>query len=146
MVNDGRDETCTLPAEVDFLMFSAAGVRMAVDASQVDGIMSPGQAGEGGIAVRVLSEILGAEQAASPASQKILLYRDGGEACGIGVDSLDSIVPVPTGTIRLFTEPLLSQAGLRPFWGAVPQGKNVVLLIDLYRLKGLKSCKAGATA
>lgn len=131
-------------------MFSSAGVPMAVDATQVEGIMSLAQAEECGIAVVMLGDILGMRCETSPASLKVLLYKEeageGGETYGVGVDRLDSLVPVPIGALRLLPEPLLSHAGPRPFWGAIAQGKHVVLLIDLYRLKGLKPCKATAAA
>ncbi|MGC2061375.1 MAG: chemotaxis protein CheW [Thermodesulfovibrionales bacterium] len=137
MVNDRQGEPCALPVELDFLMFCSAGVSMAVDAIQVDGIMSLEQAEQRGISVRILNEILGMGSVVSPASLKVLLYKDGEETCGVGVDDLDSIVPVPIGAIRLLPEPFLLSAGTRPFWGAVPRGNDVVLLIDLYRLKSL---------
>jgi len=128
-------------------MFSSAGVPMAVDATQVEGIMSLAQAEECGIAVVMLRDILGMRFETSPAFLKVLLYKEeGGETCGVGVDRLDSLIPVPIGALRLLPEPLLSHAGPRPFWGAIAQGKHVVLLIDLYRLKGLKPCKATTAA
>ncbi|MBA4372715.1 MAG: hypothetical protein C0402_07595 [Thermodesulfovibrio sp.] len=130
-----------LPAELDFLMFSSAGVSMAVEAAQVEGILSPEAAELRGISCGLLSEILGMGCETTPASLRVLLYRDQSETCGVGVDRLESIVPLPVAALRLLPELLLSPAGQQPFWGAVVQGEDVILLIDLYRLKGLKSYK-----
>lgn len=142
MANERTGEAGSLPESLDFLMFCSAGVSMAVDASQVAGVVSPGQAGQCGISIGILSEILGMEGVIHPASLKVLLCRDGGDTYGIGVDRLESIVPVPIGAIRLLPAHLLSPAGPRPFWGALPRGKDVVLLVDLYRLRGLGSVPA----
>ncbi|MBI5633960.1 MAG: chemotaxis protein CheW [Nitrospirae bacterium] len=135
-------ETDRLPAEIDLLMFNSAGVKIAVDTVQVDGIMSLEQAEQHGVRSSTLNEILepGIETSSNPST--IIICRDGGEAYGIKVDWLDAIVTVPVKAIQPIPEPLSYFTGPRMFWGAVLRGDDVVLLIDLYRLKGPKSYKA----
>lgn len=119
---------------------------MAADAAQVEGIMNPGQAVQQGISFRRLSELLGTDCGPVPVSSKVLLCRDGQELVGFCVDALEAIGPLATEVLRLLPELLLRLPGARPFWGAFTRGKDVVLLIDLHRLKGLKSYKVAATA
>jgi hypothetical protein len=146
MMNDGKVEADGLPTEMDLLMFNSAGVIMAVDTVQVDCIKSSEQAEQHGICSRALNEILGLGKEASPAFSTVILYKNGVEVYGLGVDELDAIVTVPTKAIQPIPAPLLYFSGPRLFWGVFLHGNNVVLLIDLYRLKGLKSYKAVATA
>ena len=146
MMKDKNMGADSLPAEMDLLMFHSAGVRMAVDAGQVDCIMSSEQTEQQGICPGTLNEILGREEETSPAFSTVILYKNGGEAYGLGVDGLDAIIAVPTKAIQPIPKPLSYFAELRLFWGIVLRGNDVVLLVDLYRLKGRKPCKAAATA
>ncbi len=146
MIDDRKAETDGLPEEMDLLMFNSAGVTMAIDTVQVDCIMSSEQAEQNGIEALPLNEILGIRKATSPAPSTVILYKNGVEAYGLGVNGLEAIIAVPIGTIQPMPEPLSYFAGTQMFWGLVLRGNKVVLLIDLYRLKGLKSCKAAPTA
>jgi len=135
-------ETDRLPAEIDLLMFNAAGVKIAVDTVQVGGIMSLEQAGQQGVRSSTLNEILELGKETSAAPSTVIICRDGGEVYGIKVDWLDAIVAVPVKAIQPIPEPLSFFTGPRMFWGVVLHGSDVVLLIDLYRLKGPKSYRA----
>jgi len=135
-----------IPQEIDFLLFHSAGVHMAVEISQVEGIIGPAQAEQRGISFGMLNRILGTAGAASSARSKVLIFQDGDKTCGIGIDELNSILPIKIETIQPLPELLCSVAGVRPFWGAVPRGNEVVLLIDLFRLKSPISLPAETTA
>ena len=139
MADERPTGTRELPQEIDLLLFHAGGVNMAVEAAQVDAIISSEQAEQRAISVGVLSKLLGMGSASSAACSKVLLFRDNDETCGVGISGLDSILPVKIGTIQPLPELLSNVAGLRPFWGAITRGNNVVFLIDLFRLKSLIS-------
>lgn len=146
-MNDRKVEAdVVLPEEMELLMFNSAGTKMAIDTVQVDCIMSIQRAEQHGIEARPLSEILGLANETSPASSTVILFKNEVETYGLGVDRLDEITAVPIGTIQPIPELLSYFAGPRMFWGVVLRGNEVVLLIDLYRLKGLKPCKAALTA
>ena len=134
--------TTDVPQEIDLLLFHAAGVNMAVEAAQVEGIISREQAEQREISVGALSELLGMGSAAAPACPKVLLFRDKGETCGLGISGLDSILPVTIDTIQPLPELLSNVDGLQPFWGAITRGSDVVFLIDLFRLQSLISHRA----
>lgn len=128
-----------VPREIELLLFHSAGVNMAVETSQVDGIISSEQAAQRAIIFGALSGLLGMGGTASPASSKVLIFRDGDETYGIGIDELESIMPANLDAIQPLPDLLSSVAALRPFWGVIPRGNGVVLLIDFFRLKSLIS-------
>lgn len=134
------------PSEMDLLIFSAAGLTLAVDTVQVDCVMSLEQAQQQGISCLPLSTIFGLEPETFSASATVILYRNGTEACGIKVDRLDSIISMPIKTIQPIPEPLSCFAGPRLFWGVILRENKAVLIIDLYRLKDLKSYAAVSAA
>lgn len=145
MIGKG-DNTAGLPAEIDLLMFKAAGIKIALDTVQVDCIISSEQAAQQGIFCVTLHEVPGTGKESSALSTTVILHKNEHEAFGIRVDGLDAIVTVPTEAIQPLPEPLSSFAGLRIFCGVVLHENAVVLLIDPYRLKGLNPCRAAATA
>ncbi|TAN40367.1 MAG: hypothetical protein EPN25_07850 [Nitrospirae bacterium] len=146
MTNDETTGGGALPPEMDLLMFTAAGLKMAVDTFGVDCIMSSEEAQQLGVSFSTLNEIFGFGKEGSRAEKTVLLYKTGNEARGISVDGLDAIMTVPTGAIQPLPWPLSNFAGPRLFWGIVQRGSDLVLLIDLYRLNVLKSCNAVTTA
>lgn len=146
MTNDNKAAASALPAEIELLLFNTAGITMAVDTYQIECIMSYKQAEQQGISFCRLNEIPGFADETSPASSTVILCNNGVEAYGLGVDRLDEIISVPIAAIQPMPEPLSNFAGPRLFWGIVPQGDDVILLIDLYRLKSLNPCTAVATA
>jgi hypothetical protein len=146
MANDHPASTHNAPREIDLLLFHVAGVNMAVCTAQVDSIIGQAQAEQRGISSGMLNEILGMSETISRSSSNILLFRDGEETYGIGIGGLDSILPVKIGMIQLLPEILSCVSGTRPFWGVLPRGNDVVLLMDLYRLKGLISQRAETAA
>jgi len=133
---------------MDLLLFRAADIDIAVDTVQVDSILRLEQADQHKGPFCTLNEILGLEQGASSACSSVILFKDGNreETCGLKVDRLEAIIAVPIRAIQPIPEPLAYFAGPRIFWGVLLRGDRVVLLIDLYRLKGLKSCSAVPTA
>ncbi|MDP2157352.1 MAG: chemotaxis protein CheW [Nitrospirota bacterium] len=145
-MNNRNVEPGGFPSEIDLLMFNSTGVTMAVDTGQVDCIMNPEQAEQHGISFFTLNEILGLQKEPAPAASIVMLYKHEGKAYGLGVDRLDAIIAVSTRAIQPIPEPLSYFEGPRLFWGAVLHGNNVVLLVDLYRLKGRKSYKAAPSA
>ena len=145
MEDDSRAPACDVPREMEFLLFNTAGVHMAVDTDQVEGIIGSEQAGERAISGGALSGLLGMGPAAMAVRSKVILFRDGDETYGIGIDGIDSIIPLKIDDIQTLPELLSSMAGLRPFWGVFPRGDSVVLLIDLFRLKGLISLRSEIT-
>lgn len=146
MTDAEKVQPCVLPAEMEFLIFSAAGIKMAVDTGQVDCIMGFHQAEQQGVSSFGLSEILGLANETAPEPSTVILYRNGSGVCGLGIDRLDEIASVPIETIQPLPQPLSYFAGPRIFWGVVLRGNDAVLLIDLYRLKSLKPCEAVPTA
>jgi hypothetical protein len=137
MANDPVPGTAALPREVDFLLFGAAGVAIGVEASQVQGIVRASQAEASGIPVATLDGILARGGGASPTDGTVLVFRDGGGTSGLAVDGLDSMESVAIEAIRPLPQLLASGGGPKPFWGVLPRGPEVVLLIDLQRLAGL---------
>ncbi|MBI5076112.1 MAG: chemotaxis protein CheW [Nitrospirae bacterium] len=135
-----------LPAEMDLLVFKAAGIPIAIDTVQVDCIISSEQAEQRGISCLALAEVPGMAKEASALSSTVVLHKHEDEVYGIRVDGLETIVAVPVRTIQPIPEPLSYFAGLRIFWGVVLHENTVVLLLDPYRLKGLNPCEAAATA
>jgi len=128
-------------------MFRAADISMAIDTMQVDSVVRFEQEDQHESSYSTLNEILGLEKGISACSSVILFRKGtGGETYGLRVDGLEAIITVPLRAIQPIPEPLAYFAGPRMFWGVLLQGDRVVLLIDLYRLKGLKSCEAAATA
>ncbi|MHB8880564.1 MAG: chemotaxis protein CheW [Thermodesulfovibrionales bacterium] len=146
MTNDEDTAAAALPPEMDLLVFTAGGLKMAVDTGGVDCIMGPEEAQQLGVSFCTLNEILEPGKEDSPAARTVLLYRVGDEDRGLGVDGLDEIMTVPIGAIQPLPWPLSNFAGPRLFWGIVQRGSDLVLLIDLYRLNILKSCNAVTTA
>ncbi len=140
------DDLGRLPREIDFLVFQAAGVPLAVEASQVTGIVKSLQAAERGISVASLDEILRRSGRAAPAVKDVLLFCDGEKTWGLGIERLDSIQPVSIETIHLMPALLASSGGSGPFWGALIREDKVVLLIDLHRLITLFPCRAAQRA
>lgn len=137
MAEEVLAQTNDIPREFELLLFLSAGVNMAVDTAQVDGIISSEQAGQREIIVGALSGLLGMGPAAAIARSKVLVFRDGDETLGIGIDELDSIVMVKIDAIQPLPDILSHCAGSRLFWGVLPRGNTVVLIIDLIRLKDL---------
>lgn len=127
-------------------MFHAAGVKMAVETVRVDCIMSGEQAAQQGISSCRLNKVLGSAYETSPEPSTVILYKNGSETCGLGIDGLDEITTVPIRAIQPLPEPLSYFAGPRLFQGIVLHGNDVVLILDLYRLKSLNPCKAVLTA
>ncbi len=138
----------TIPEEMELLMFSAADMNMAVDTVQVDSILKPEQAEQQGVSICRLDEMAGLEKETSSAPSTVILFRNEEQdrVYGLGVERLDAIITVPIRAIQPMPEALSSFAGPRMFWGLVLHEDKVVLLIDLYRLKDRKSCKAVPTA
>jgi len=137
MADDRPALTNDIPKEIDFLLFRAAGASMAVEAAQVEGIISREQAEQRAIKVGLLGRLLGADGAIVDAPSKVLLFRDGNETYGIGINALDTMVREKIGTLQPLPELLSHVEGLQPFWGVLPRENEVVLLIDLFRLKSL---------
>ena len=135
-----------VPGEIDLLLFRSDDVNMAVDTDQVASIISAELAAQQAIQFEALSGLLGRPGAAAEATSKVLLFRDGEKTLGIGISELDSILSIKTDIIQPLPELLLHGGGLRPFWGVIPRGSAVVLLIDLFRLKGLITRRAETTA
>lgn len=122
-----------IPAEMPLLLFHAAGVALGVEAAAVEGILDAEQARRSGIACMDLAELLGVVGA--PAPNKHLVVRDRGARCGIGIDSLDEIVTLPTTALQPLPEPLSYFRGARTFWGGIVRADKVVLLVDVERLQ-----------
>lgn len=137
MADENHDRADGIPRKIDLLLFNFAGMNMAVDADQVEGIISSEQAEERTIVVGGLSGLLGMGTTAVVARSKVLLFSDEEETYGLGIDGLDSIEHVNIGAIQPLPVLLSDLAGVRPFWGVIPRGNEVILLIDLFRLKGL---------
>ena len=131
--------------EIELLVFSAAGITMAVDTAQVDCLISSERAELQGIPFVRLNDILSLG-IKSPAGSTVIQYRDKGEAYGLEADDLDEMITTPVMAIQPMPAPLSSFPGSQIFRGAVLRQNTVVLLIDLYRLKGLNPCEAGHTA
>jgi hypothetical protein len=146
MATDPVPPAVPLSREIDLLLFEAAGAAMAVDASEVLGIVRAAEAEANGIPVATLDAMLTGSGSACPAHGSVLLFRDGDRISGLGVAELDSIQVVAIETIRLLPPLLASGDGPRPFWGVLPRGSGVVLLIDPHRLTGLTSPPAAEAA
>ena len=124
-----------LAAEMPLLLFHAAGVALGIEAAAVEGIIDAEEARRSGIACRDLAELLGAAGASAPASKKNLLLRGREVRCGVGIDSLDEIVTVPTADLQLLPEPLAGFQAARAFRGGIVRADKVVLLVDVDRLQ-----------
>lgn len=148
MPSNGSRGADTIPEEMEFLIFSAADMKMAVDTVQVDSILKPEQAAQQGVSFCRLHEIAGLEKESSSAFSAVILSRneDQDRVNGLAVDRLEAIITVPIRAIQPMPETLSGFAGPHMFWGLVLHENKVVLLIDLYRLKDRKSCKAVPTA
>lgn len=133
-----------IPEEMELLMFSAADMKMAVDTVQVDSILKPEQAEQQGVSFCRLNEIAGLEKETSSALSRVILFKNEEQdrVYGLGVERLDAIITVPIRAIQPMPSALSCFAGPRMFWGLVLHENKAVLLIDLYRLRDRKSCKA----
>jgi len=131
MTAECRPEGAVLPAEMPLLLFHAAGVALGVEAVAVEGILDAEQARQAGVACRDLAELFGAGGRTGPAPDKQLLLR--GARRGIGIDSLDEIVTIPTTALQPL--PALLSYDRRPgaFWGGIVRENKVVLLLDAER-------------
>lgn len=135
MTIDGNPESDELPAELPLLLFHAAGVALGVEAAAVEGILDAEQARKSGVACRDLAELLGIVGTPVSAPQKQLLLKGRGMRCGIGIDSIDEIVAIPTAALQPLPEPLAHFQGTRTFWGGIVRADRVVLLVDADRLQ-----------
>ncbi len=137
MIADGNPRGGALPAEMPLLLFHAAGVALGVEAAAVEGILDAAQVRQSGIACRDLAELLGAPGATMPAptAKKHLLLKGRELRCGIGIDSIDEIVTIPTAALQPLPEALSLFRGARAFWGGIVRADKVVLLVDVDRLQ-----------
>lgn len=134
-MNDDRNpEGAALPAEMPLLFFRAAGVPLGVEAAAVEGILDAEQARQSGISCASLAERLGAGGAPAPA--KVILFKGREGLDGVGVDSIDEIMTIPTAALQPLPEPLAYFRGPRAFWGGTVRANKVVLLVDVDRLVG----------
>lgn len=140
MTTDGNPEGRDLPAELPLLLFHAAGVALGVEAAAVERILDAEQARQSEVACRDLAELLGTAGTPVSAPKKQLLLKGRGLRCGIGIDSIDGIVAIPTAALQPLPEPLAHFQGTRTFWGGMVRADKVVLLVDPDRL--LESARA----
>ncbi len=144
MIHNRKEEDAGLPAEIDLLIFKAAEIKIALDTVQVDCIISAEQAEQQGIFCVTLNKVPLLDEGTSALYATVILLKN--QTCGIRVDGLDAIITVPIEAIQPIPEPLSYFSGPRIFCGVVQHEKEIVLLIDPYRLKGLNPCEAVATA
>ncbi len=131
------EEACcpVCPDELNLLVFTVGGVRMAVDTAQVDGIAHPDD-------VEIQDrETLGFHQIISfsyPVCYKapwVLQVKDEAAPYGVMVDQPDEIVTVNADALQPL--PCLIRAGGGPaaIWGAMVRADGtILLLVDLYKL------------
>ena len=123
-----------LPAQMPLLLFHAAGVALGAEAASVERILDAEQAREAGIACRGLVDPRGNPVEPSPAPEAALVLMGRDERCGIGIDSLDGIVTVPSTDLQPLPAPLSLFPGPRAVWGGIVREQKVVLLVDVDRL------------
>jgi len=121
-----------LHAELPLLLFHAAGAALGVETAAVEGVMDADLARRSGLVCRDLADLLGAAGTGMPPPRLVLVCREA--PCGIGIDSLDAIVTVPTTDLRLLPELFAQFPGARAFWGGIVRARRVVLLVDVVRL------------
>jgi len=120
------------PAELSLLLFHAAGAALGVEAAAVEGVMDANLARRSGLVCRDLAELLGAGGTGRSPARLVLVCREA--PCGIGIDSLDEILAVPTKDLRLLPGLFAQFPGARAFWGGIVRARRVVLLVDVDRL------------
>lgn len=123
------------PAEVQLLLFHAAGVALGVETAAVARVLDAGSARPPGAAGGALEELFAPLAAPARAPGKALLFKGRPSACTLEVDSLDEIVTIPTSALQPLPKPLAFFRGPRAFRGGIVRGDRVVLLVDADRLQ-----------
>jgi chemotaxis signal transduction protein len=121
-----------LPAELQLLLFHAAGAALGVEAAAVEGVMHADLARRSGLACRDLAELLGVAGSGEPHTRLVLVCR--GAPWGIGIDELDEIATVPVAQLQPLPAAFPQFPGSPVFWGGLVRASRVVLLVDVDRL------------
>ena len=125
--------------EISLVLFRAAGVKMGVDAAQIEEIVDSEEAEESGICPLHPAGLFGEDSSSSASCPKTLLHRGENGTFGLGIDELCEIKTVSVDSLRPLPAIIASLAGPRNFWGATAMGEEIVLLVDLRRLEGRRS-------
>ncbi len=121
--------------ELQLLTFTAGGVRMAADMSQIAGMVEPERAEAMGVRLSRLHEhMLFREGPVIYSHPRVLLIKSSGAPSGIVIDQPEEITSVPIGSIRPLPPLFALCAGSKAVWGAVVRDGGVVLIIDFYKL------------
>ena len=121
--------------EIEILVFNVMGIRLAVETSQVSGIMDLEHTVDRDVPVFGIPDLLKINFGhVSYKSPKVLLVKCDSSIIGIVVDRLEKVEAL--GLERIHPMPVLIEKcnGAKAIWGSVVDGDEVLLLIDFYKL------------
>ena len=139
MTSEGRAVNRDVPVEISLVLFRAAGVKMGVDAAQIEEIVDSEEAEKSGICSLHPAGLFGEDSLSSASCPKTLLHKGESGTFGLGIDELCEIKTVRVDSLRPLPAIIASLAGPRNFWGATAMGEEIVLLVDLRGLEGRRS-------
>lgn len=130
------------PKEIQFLTFNLMGTRIGMDMEQIDEMLQPEQAKSKELKVFRFHEKMpfrgGTVVYKSP---RVLLLKEEKVTTGIIIDQPEDIIPVPIDCIQPLPPLLETCNNSGPFWGVTINNKDIILLVDFYKLLAVKTIK-----
>jgi hypothetical protein len=125
---------------LNLVLFSVGGVFFGMDGDQVAGVSDYGTAVEADLLW--FHEAIGyGKRSVEYRAPTIATIRTGQGPRRVIIDSMENIAEFRTDEIDLLPALLEPFALRRGIWGILPRGDNLVLLVDMDRLLGRKSCE-----
>lgn len=115
---------------VEVLLFRVGGVRMGVEASQVERMFEADSVE----CVRFDEIVDFGGRPVEYGAPRALAIRDEGARPAVVVDEPEDFVRVPLAEIRPLPEAVRGRDRTRAFWGAFLRDGEVVLLVDFYKI------------
>lgn len=124
------------PQEIQILIFTVSGVRIGVDADQVDEMMDIEMAEERELTIyHIHKKVLFGSMPVVYQTPKVIVIKDGSTPYGVIIDHPNEIAAVNVASIQPLPR-LIACASPSPFWGVVARHDGIVLLIDCNRFSG----------
>ncbi len=123
-----------LAETIRLLTFTVMGVRMGIDTEQLVEMMTVDEARKSGQPLVHFHEMIsfGNREVVYRAPRAVGID-DGCTPYLLVIDNPDDIIAVNVQSIEPLPPLISRQSGARAFWGAVPENKGVILLVDFSR-------------
>ena len=123
------------PDELTLLVFTVGGVRMAVDAAQVDGMAHPDDVEIQGRETRGFHQIISFRYPVYYKAPWVLKVKGEAMPYGVMIDQPDEIVPVNLEALQPLPDIIGASGASEAIWGAMVRADGtILLLVDLYKL------------